>query len=133
MLAHGIGYPGKPIPGQVDQPLLVGELEKIDQLRPSRGLAGPGELPPINNNIDGTRLNGVGSTGNGDLASRIGRELIQGIGTLDKCGIRVLRHGLRPDNVVYNLAPQSERFGLTQQGSRLFAVRHPRRLRGQSN
>ena len=90
MLALAIGHFGEAVSRQIYQALVIAEIEEVDQLCAPGRLAGPRELPPVNNNIDRTRLARVGSARHGDFYASVLRELPQGIGAFDKTGIREL-------------------------------------------
>ena len=103
MLARCIRDAGETVPGQIDEALPVPQAEKVDELRPAWRFAGPRELPPVDNNIDRARLAGVRAPGDGHLDTTVGHKLLRRVGARNKSGFRVLRHGVCPQDSVYNL------------------------------
>ena len=96
MIADALGYPGKTVAGQVDQPLPVPEMEKVHELRATGRLARAGELAAVDDDVDRTRLAGVRPPGDRDLDTAVRHELLAGVGALYETGIGVLRHGGMP-------------------------------------
>lgn len=72
---------GKTVAGQVNQPLRVGEAEKIDQLGTARRFAGAGQLAVAGNRVDTTGLASVRPAGKRHLGPGIGRALGEFAGT----------------------------------------------------
>ncbi len=99
MLPHRSRHPGETVARQIHESLLFPKAEKIDELGPTWCLAGARELPAVDDDIDRTRLAGIGAAGHRDLDARVWRKLLEGIGALDKAGIWELRHGSMPGNL----------------------------------
>ena len=95
-----------------DQAALGRELEKVKQLRASRGLAGAGHSVALCDGIDRARLAGVGAPDECDLAAEVSRELRGGCRAdeelhLIEAAHRSERPKIETMAVVYNSAPRS--------------------------
>ena len=76
MIADALGYPGKTVAGQVDQPLPVPEMEKVHELRATGRLARSRERLASGDRVDRAGFSRVRPTGKCDLETRIGRKLL---------------------------------------------------------
>ena len=94
---HRLGDPGIAIAGQVDQPpILLPGREEDDLLGAPRGLAGAGQLALITDQVDGAGLTGIGASGEGHFAPRVGGGLVQARRGAQKIGLAVTGiHGVK--------------------------------------
>jgi len=70
-----VGHFRKSIAWQVDEALIALQAEEIDQLCAAWRFAGPRELPPIDDDVNRTRLAGIRPASDGDFRTRVRNEL----------------------------------------------------------
>ena len=73
--SHGCRHLGEAVARQIHQALAIAQIKEVHELGSARRLAGSGELPTVNNNVDGTGFAGIGAPGDGHLRAAIGQEL----------------------------------------------------------
>jgi hypothetical protein len=89
---HRDRHLGEAVAGQIDQPLLIAERKKIQQLRAPRGFAGAGEFAIAGQCIDGAGLASVRAAGEGDLGTEVSRALAQGRSADQKARGAIIGH-----------------------------------------
>ncbi len=90
MVAQGVRDFGEAVARQIDQAPIVRKVKEIDQAGSARRLAGSSNLPPIDDDVQGAGLAGIGSPGNSDLGPGIRDKLSEGVGALDETGFGVV-------------------------------------------